>query len=290
MARPEWLKTQIFLDSGDPEETRKTIDLLGFLDGQTTNPTLVARNPEIQERLKNGEKFTKDELMDFYRKTVQKISALIPDGSVSIETYADHNTGADEILDQAKEMFTWIPNAHIKMPINKAGLEAAQKAVVLGIRVNMTLCFSQEQAVAVYVATLGARRGDVFVSPFIGRLDDIGFNGIDLTANIQKMFIQMGNGHVMNLSASIRDQITLLHEIRMGVDIATCSLKVLAKWSHGFLQPGLYFFRNIPQLKKIKFDLNFNFARDWRDLNISHPLTDKGIELFSRDWNELIKS
>lgn len=289
MTRPDWLKTKIFLDSGDPDETQKIIDLLGFLDGQTTNPTLVARNPEVQERLKREEKFTKDELMAFYRKTVQEISSLIPNGSVSIETYADHNTTADEILDQAKDMFTWIPNAHIKMPINKAGLEAAQRAVELEIRVNMTLCFNQEQAAAVYIATLGACRGDVFVSPFVGRLDDIGLNGTDLTKNIQKMFIQMGDEHVMDLSASIRDEITFLHEISVGIDIATCPFKVLAEWSHGFSQPGPNFCRNKPKLKRIAFDLNFNFANNWHDLNINHPLTDKGIDLFSRDWNALIK-
>ncbi len=290
MARPDWLKTRIFLDSGDPEETRKTIDLLGFLDGQTTNPTLVARNPRVQERLRKDEKFTRKERTDFYKKTVQEISDLIPDGWVSIETDVDHNTGADEILEQAKDMFTWIPNPHIKMPINKAGLQAAQKAVALGIRINMTLCFSQEQAAAVYMATLGAKRGDVFVSPFIGRLDDAGFNGTDLTGNIQKMLIQMGDGHVMNLSASIRDVFTFLHEIKTGVDIITSPFKVLEQWARGgFAQPELDFSRKRTELKRIAFEPGIYFAQDWYTLNINHPLTDKGIDLFSRDWNELIK-
>jgi len=293
MARPSWLKTRIFLDSSDPKETEKIMALLGFLDGQTTNPTLVARNPQVQERLIKGEKFTQNELMDFYKTTVQKISALIPNGSVSIETYVDHNTEADEILDQAKEMFTWIPNAHIKMPINKAGLIAAREAVDLGIRVNMTLCFSQDQAEGVYAATRGACRGDVLISPFIGRLDDIGFMGTDLVENIQKMFHDLtypNYNHVEVLAASLRNINDLLHVIRIGVDIATCPFKVLTSWSNdSFLRPGPAFKRNFPKLEKIPFNQYFNFARDWYDVNISHHLTDKGIDLFSQDWNALIK-
>ena len=85
-------------------------------------------------------------------------------------------------------MFGWIPNAHVKFPTSAEGLKAAEKAIGLGLRVNMTLCFSQAQAAAVYAATRGARKGQVFVSPFIGRLDDRGENGMDLIANILRMY------------------------------------------------------------------------------------------------------
>ena len=91
---------------------------------------------------------------------------------------------AEDMLPQGREMFSWIPNAHIKFPTSHEGLKAADQAVQEGLRVNLTLCFSQEQAAAVYAATKGAKKGDVFVSPFIGRLDDRGENGMDLIANI----------------------------------------------------------------------------------------------------------
>src|SRR3989344_4842731 len=102
---------------------------------------------------------------------------------------------------QGKEMFSWIPNAHVKYPTTKAGLEAAHRSIQEGMRVNMTLVFTQEQAAAVYAATKGAKRGDVFVSPFIGRLDDRGENGMDLIKNIIKMY-RGGDGHVLILGAS----------------------------------------------------------------------------------------
>lgn len=78
------------------------------------------------------------------------------------------------MLKQGKQMYSWVPNAHIKFPTATEGLKAANKAVKEDLRVNMTLCFTQEQAAAVYAATRGAKRGQVFVSPFIGRLDDGG--------------------------------------------------------------------------------------------------------------------
>ena len=76
--KPENLKTRIFLDGGDPEETRETLHLLGFLDGQTTNPTLISKNPQARKRLDQGERFTKEEALNFYRDTVREISGLIP--------------------------------------------------------------------------------------------------------------------------------------------------------------------------------------------------------------------
>ena len=141
--RPENLKTKIFLDGGDPAETQEIIALLGFLDGQTTNPSLVAKNPQAQERISRGDKFSSQELLDFYKIVVSDTSALIPNGSISIEVYADMETRADAMLVQARQMNTWIPNAHIKFPTTLEGLEAAAQAVREGMRVNMTLCFTQ---------------------------------------------------------------------------------------------------------------------------------------------------
>ncbi|MFB6224880.1 MAG: transaldolase family protein, partial [Candidatus Paceibacteria bacterium] len=96
----------------------------GFLDGQTTNPTLVSKHPEAKKKLDNGEKFSTDEIYGFYKEIVQDISGQIPEGSVSIEVYADHQTTTADMLAQARSMFEWIPNAHIKFPTTYAGLTA----------------------------------------------------------------------------------------------------------------------------------------------------------------------
>src|SRR3990172_71294 len=148
--KPANLKTKIFLDSGDPNETKQAIKLLGFLDGQTTNPSLIAKNPDAQ-----GKKFTEEEISSFYKGVVREISSLIPSGSISIEVYTDLDSTGDKLYQQGEMMFSWIPNAHIKYPITRSGLEAAEHSVETGIRVNMTLCFSEEQAAAVYASTLG---------------------------------------------------------------------------------------------------------------------------------------
>ncbi|HEX5744243.1 MAG TPA: transaldolase family protein, partial [Candidatus Saccharimonadales bacterium] len=154
--KPADLTTKIFLDSGDPAETKAIIGLLGFLDGQTTNPTLVAKNPYAKDRFEKGEKFNADEIIDFYKQVVTEISKLIPQGSVSIEVHAEQDTTAEDMFEQAKKMNAWIPNAHIKYPTTAEGLKAAKQSVEQNINVNMTLCFTQDQAAAVYAATKGA--------------------------------------------------------------------------------------------------------------------------------------
>lgn len=264
--KPQGLKTKIFLDGGDPKETSEVLALLGFLDGQTTNPTLIAKNPEASG----------SDPKAFYRSVVEKISGLIPDGSISIEVYADRTSTAEEMLTQAREMFTWIPNAHIKFPTTTEGLKAAQQSVAEKIRVNMTLVFSQEQAGAVYAATQGAKRGDVYLSPFIGRLNDRGEYGPDVIKNIIEMYAA-GDGHVEILSASIRNVEQLLTVIAMGSNIATVPAKVLREW-HAAHMPVL---SPIPY-RKISLD------KPWREYSITHELTDQGIEKFSADWNTLM--
>ncbi len=285
--RPVNLRTKIFLDSGDPGETTEILRVLGFLDGQTTNPTLIAKNPMAKERLARGEKFRKEEIADFYRKVVSQVSELIPEGSVSIETYDDFSTSAEDMFREAKEMFSWIPNSHIKYPITKGGLAAAERSVKEGMRVNMTLCFSEDQAAAVYAATSGASRGQVFVSPFVGRLDDIGENGMDLIANIIKTY-SVGDGHVEVLSASVRSMDHFMQSLALGADIITAPFKVLKEWGEAELpMPGLDFLYNPGGLKQIGFR-GLNLGKDWREFDIEHDLTVKGIERFSKDWNALI--
>ncbi len=116
-----------------------------------------------------------------------------------------------------------------KVPTSKEGLKAAEQAVREGLRVNMTLCFTQEQAAAVYAATRGAKKGQVFVSPFIGRLDDRGENGMDLIANIIKMYRQ-GDGHVEVLTASVRSIDHHFYALELGSDIITVPLAILKEW------------------------------------------------------------
>ncbi|HSB06026.1 MAG TPA: transaldolase family protein [Thermodesulfobacteriota bacterium] len=288
MTRPKSLKTRIFLDGGNPNETREIIALLGFLDGQTTNPTLISRNPEAKERLERGERFSEKEILEFYHQVVQDISRLIPDGSISIEVYADISTTAEKMLRQGGEMFSWIPNAHIKFPSAREGLKAAQQAIKEKMRVNMTLCFTQEQAAAVYAATRGAERGDVFVSPFIGRLDDRGENGMDVISNIIRMY-EKGDGHVEVLTASVRKVDHLLYALKLGSDIITAPFGILKEWGkRGLPIPSEDYAYDSGKLKSLLFR-EIDLTKQWVDYDIHHELTDKGMEQFSADWNALIR-
>lgn len=286
--KPKNLKSRIFLDGGDSGETRKIIGILGFLDGQTTNPTLISKNPEAKQRLGRGEKFTKEEILGFYQHVVREISSLIPQGSISVEVYSDASTTSEEMLMQGREMFTWIPNAHIKFPTSKEGLKAAEQAVKDGLRINMTLCFSQEQAAAVYATTQGVRRGDVFVSPFIGRLDDRGENGMDLISHILRMY-QKGDGHVEVLTASVRNIDHLLYAIKLGSDIITVPFKILKEWGEkGLPVPNDDYVYDPHGLKAIPYK-DIALTKNWQEYNIYHELTVKGIKKFSEDWNTLIR-
>ena len=186
MNRPEYLKTQIFLDSGNPEETKKIKEMLGFLDGQTTNPSLVAKNPHIQELKAKGE-LTDATIWEKYKEVADEIHAVIPLGAISVEVYADDTTSEEAMLEQGRSLSKWFPGIFVKLPCTKIGLSVAKVFVAEGININITLCFSQEQAAAVHMATLGAKHGQVYVSPFIGRLDDIDIEGSDLIKNILKM-------------------------------------------------------------------------------------------------------
>ncbi len=286
--RPEGLKTRIFLDGGNPFETRQIIDTLGFLDGQTTNPTLISKNPDARKRLAEGRKFSVTEIMNFYKDVVNTISSMIPEGSISVEVYAEPSSVAGDMLRQGKEMFSWIPNAHIKFPTFHEGLKAANLAVSEGLRVNMTLCFLQAQAAAVYAATKGAHRGDVFVSPFIGRLDDRGENGMDIIANIIRMY-EKGGGHVEVLTASVRNMDHFLYALKLGSDIITAPFEILQEWgARGLAIPGKDY-RYSPQgLKPIPYK-EVDLSRNWQDYYIVHDLTQNGMERFSADWNALIE-
>lgn len=286
--KPKNLTCNIFLDSGDPQETKEALTLLGFLDGQTTNPTLLSKNPEVKKRLARGEKFTKEEIYGLYKQVVGEISGLLPQGSVSIEVYADKTTSADAMLAQGRKMFGWIPNAHIKFPTTKEGLTAVGLAVKEGMRVNMTLVFSQDQAAAVYAATKGAKKGDVFVSPFVGRLDDRGENGMDMIKNIIEMY-RGGDDHVAVLTASVRTVDQLLYAIKLGSDIITIPFTVAKQWSEqGLALPRDDFHYDAGNRKTIPYK-EIERNRDWKEYDLTHELTDIGMEKFAGDWDTLIQ-
>src|SRR5207244_11672046 len=135
--------TKILLDGGDPDETAHIRNRLGFLDGQTTNPTFVAKNPDVQQRIASGRKFTQEEQNQEYKAIVQRISPLVDSAGVSIEVYADFDTSAEQMLAQGQEMFAWIPNAYIKYRCIPEGLRAANMYIEGNLRLNMTLCFLQ---------------------------------------------------------------------------------------------------------------------------------------------------
>jgi transaldolase len=282
--RPKNLRTKIFLDSGNPSDTKVAVGLLGFLDGQTTNPSLIAKSSKAVEKIEKGERFSAEEIYDFYKQTAEEISKQIPNGSVSIEVYADLDTKAEEMLEAGKKFFTWIPNAHIKLPITKEGLKAAKEMIGIGMRVNMTLCFSQEQAAAVYDATRGATKGQVFISPFVGRLDDINQNGMSLISNILEMYKE-GDGHVEVLAASVRSIDHFMACLNLKCDIITAPLTVFKEWADkGFRTEGFDYnvdLKDIPY-KNIKME-------DWEKINIYNELTNKGIEKFCSDWKALLR-
>jgi len=242
----------------------------------------------VHEAINRGARFTEKEILAFYLDVVKKISAMIPQGSISVEVYADLATQADQMMRQGREMFGWLPNAHIKFPTSKEGLKAAEQAVRERLRVNMTLCFSQEQAAAVHAATRGAKKGEVFVSPFIGRLDDRGENGMDLIANILKMYSK-GDGHVEVLTASVRNLGHLLFAIKLGSDIITAPFGVLKEWGDkGLPMPKDDYVYDRGKLTAISYR-EVDLSRPWQEYDISHDLTVKGMERFSADWNALIK-
>lgn len=279
------LRSKLFVDGGDAAESRRIRDRLGRLDGQTTNPSLVAANPAIKERLQRGQKLTRKEAWAFYRELVGSI-AEVTSGPISIEVYADPTTTAADMLEQARELWTWIPNGVIKFPTTSPGLEAASTAVREGMRVNMTLCFSQEQAAAVYAATRGTHQ-TAFVSPFVGRLDDRGENGMQLIENILRMY-QAGDGHVEVLTASVRNLSHLLYAIALGSPLITVPAKVLDAWTdQGYPVPDTRFRYDPGALKPIPYR-ETALDRPFASYDARHELTDVGLRKFAENWNDIL--
>lgn len=210
---------KFFIDTANLDEIREANEL-GVLAGVTTNPSLVAK-----------------EGVEFHPR-LREITEIVS-GSVSAEVIALDFQG---MLEEGKELAAIAPNITVKVPMTSEGLKAVRAFHELGIKTNVTLVFSGVQAL------LAARAGASYVSPFLGRLDDIGQNGLDLVAQIAEIFF-IHNIDTEIIAASIRHPLHVLDAALKGAHIATIPFKV------------------INQLVK-------------------HPLTDQGIEQFLQDWNK----
>jgi transaldolase len=207
-----------FLDSADVSEIEE-LKMVGIFDGITTNPSLFSDKA--------------DEFYSFARLLCEKASGL----PVSIEVGA---TDYDEMLEEGKRILSISDNVVLKLPTTWDGIKACQYFSSIGREVNMTLCFSANQAVLV------AKAGASYVSPFVGRLDDIGHDGLELLEDI-KLIYQNYGFKTKILAASIRNVYHLHQVARIGVDVATMPIKII---------------KNL----------------------INHPLTDMGVEKFRLDW------
>lgn len=213
---------KLFIDTANVAEIRNAAEM-GILSGVTTNPSLVA---------KEGRDF----------QEVLKEIIQIVDGPISAEVVS---LDADGMVEEGLPLAKLHPNITIKVPMTAEGLKAVHRFHKRGIRTNVTLVFSANQAL------LAARAGASFVSPFIGRLDDISFNGIELIGDISAIFDIHGIDTEI-IAASIRHPMHVTEAAKAGAHIATCPYAVL-------------------------------------DRMIKHPLTDQGIERFLADWSTVTK-
>lgn len=284
---------KIFIDGGVPEETRQANELFlkkfgKPLDGQTTNPTLIAKNLQVSS-------ITEKEALGEYKRIVQEMSKIIPNGSISIQVFANKDTTAEEMLEQARDRAKWISNCSIKFPCTTEGLKAANHACGF-VPINITLVFSQEQAAAVYEATLRPRSGQgkrfpVFISPFVGRLDDLGANGMDVVKNIKKIY-QQGDGHVEVLTASVRNLEHILYAIQLKSEIITIPFKVFKLWAdQDFPFPDINYnySKASAGLNTIPYKEDIAMGKNFLEYDLSHELTEKGVETFYNDWTNLFK-
>lgn len=211
---------KIFIDTANLDEIKEAA-AMGVLDGVTTNPSLVS---------KEGHK-------DF-RAMLEKICAIV-DGDISAEVIS---TKAEDILKEGRELAKIHPNIVVKVPLIKEGLKAVKVFSSEGIRTNVTLCFSASQAL------LAAKAGAYIISPFVGRLDDISQNGMELIAQIVNIYRNY-DYQTQVLVASVRHPLHFVDSAMMGADIATMPFKVI-------------------------------------EMLVKHPLTDIGLDKFLSDWKQ----
>ena len=217
---------KFFLDSADLDEIRRAMDA-GLIDGITTNPSLLSKVAGS-----GGSP----------RDILKEICALVP-GPISAEVVA---VDKDRMYAEGRELAKLADNIVIKVPLTEDGLIACRRFRADGIRVNVTLCFSPAQAL------LAAKAGASYISPFVGRLDDVGENGMDLIAQIVQMYDNY-DFETEVLVASVRHPMHVVEAALLGAHVATVPAKVLHQL-------------------------------------IGHPLTDKGLKAFLADWEKLPES
>ena len=288
-------KIKVFVDSCNPTDTQDAIRLLGTIDGQTTNPTLLTKNLEIQKFLATGKKLQLNELLKMYKEAIQEIEKYTS-GAISVEVYADWETKAENMLEQAEDMKTWGKNIYLKFPTIPEGLKAARAFTLGGGRVNMTLVFDTYQAAAVYSATRGTS-GTAFVSPFVGRWDDRGFYGLGLIKQIRSLYdmfeIERNSKtcHVEILSASLRNLDHILGSIALGADILTAPMTAYKAWA----EAGKPMPETAPEKPDALKDLpnpNIEYDAEFTEYKIDRSpegLLNQGLTKFANDWNSVIE-
>ena len=211
---------RFFVDTADVDQIRKANDM-GVICGVTTNPSLIA---------KSGRQF---------EDVIKEITSIV-DGAISGEVKAT-TTDAEGMIKEGREIAKIHPNMVVKIPTTIEGLKATKVLSSEGIKTNLTLIFNPNQAL------LAARAGATYVSPFLGRLDDISQNGLDLIADIREIFDAAGDIDTQIICASVRNPIHVTECAKMGADIATVPYNVFEQM-------------------------------------MKHPLTDRGIEKFQADY------
>lgn len=286
---------QFFVDSCDPADTQKAKKLLGMIHGQTTNPTLLKKNPDIQRYLAQGKRLLSADLLKMYKDAIKSI-ATYTDGAISVEVYADWDTTAQDLVKQAENMRDWARNIYIKFPTIPEGLKAANEFTRAGGHVNMTLVFDQSQAAAVYSATRSAQ-GVSFISPFVGRWDDRGFFGLDVIRNIRQMYDKFGairgvsQCHVEILAASIRTLDQIHGAIAYGADIITAPISAFQAWvDAGSEKSPIAPIRPTTlrplEYQELKYQEDFSLYAIDTDVE---GLLHQGLMRFVKDWKSVVE-
>lgn len=298
------MRTKFLLDSGDPNEYQ-TAQILAKskgleIWGATTNPSLIAKKL-------SGKKVTFNEAFSvLQREIVKEILKIVP-GIVSAEVYSDLKTTADEMIKQGFEIAAWDTRIAVKLPTTFEGFKARTKLREKGILINNTLVFSQEQSFAILLhekimlEKYGKPKNNFpcFISPFVGRLDDTGLNGMSFIANIiktQNNFFSKNTGWM--LEASVRNLTHLKNGINLDCDLITAPLKIYQEYFQAKNQTTnnqmvkqlnqIPYWEPPDYLLKIKTLDDFFNALELNKLNIFHNLTNQGIEKFVADWQLII--
>lgn len=289
------------LDSGDPNEFREIAKLAkdhrNELWGATTNPTLIAKKLA-------GKKVSQTEAFELQKQIVLEIISILP-GAVSAEVYADEKTTAEEMIKQGKEIVTWHNRVVVKLPTTIEGFKARSALRKVKVPINNTLVFSQEQifAICLHEKIIQKQYGPIqnewpcFISPFVGRLDDIGIDGMQLVEHGMKIKQIVGENLWM-LEASVRQNEHMQRGITSKTELITAPAKVYREFFGGQLsttnhQPRanltpITYWQPPQELIDIQTEEAFFETISYNKLNIHHDLTNKGITRFADDWKTII--